>query len=141
MPSAGSAEPRRAETVRCNAHFRMDKQHLALNLAATLANGPWTAPNLAAALKRRLPVSLHKYAAPLGDDLCVQHAGPYAPGAAALAHCLKDATAFGPIFTYCARHNIWPDPDLVPPQMCPTPAFANLNLPPLNTDLAVADWL
>ncbi len=63
----------------------MDKQHLALNLAATLANGPWAARDLEAALKRRLPDALGRYAEPLSADIFAQNPGPFAPGATTLA--------------------------------------------------------
>ena len=65
----------------------------------------------------------------------------YAPDRDRLATILQAQSEFDALFKKCRKQNIWPAPWLASPQMHPIPAFANLDLPQLETLADVADWL
>lgn len=117
------------------------RRALARNLAATLARAPWLQTALEMALRKRLPSTTHKLAAVLAEDLIAAFPKIYAPAPEAIADEIADSPAFETIFRFCQRHRIWPQEDLTPPTMRPTPAFRTAPLPDLPTEAALADWL
>ncbi len=114
---------------------------LAQTLAVSLGSGAWSAETLAIVLRRRLPAAHQKYADAFGASLAAQCPAVYAPSVPQIAKVLRGMTEFRRLYRYCQRHNLWPDPDLSPPQMAPITAFQNLNLPQLASLDVLAEWL
>ncbi len=105
----------------------------ATNLAAALLATPWTALAIAAAVETALGPSQSRRRAGLVKWL-VTLGRPYPPSPDHLAELLYDSPRFGP-----ARGRRGAVLDS--PLFAPAPVFAGLDLPPLATLGALADWL
>lgn len=114
---------------------------LARHLAVGLTRGAWTRAHLTAHLERHLPREIQNVGPYLAEVLIADFPQAYAPAPKALAETLLVDDGFGRLYAFCLKHNVWPEPDLVPPVMAPVPAFADLPLPDLPTLGALADWL
>lgn len=119
----------------------MNRPTLAKTIAQSLTLAGWSGDVIEAALLRRLPTPLHRYATPLSEELSVALPGLYAPSPETVATALLQSQYFSRIAFYCERYNIWPDPELKSPVMAPIAAFADLDVPQLPTLSALADWL
>ncbi len=119
----------------------MTPNDLARNLAYSLSSASWSAQDLEQALQRRLPATLNRLAPEVAAHLIAACPQSYAPNTKTIARELRATFQFDLILRYCRRHDAWPAPDVTPPTMRPTPAFQGLDLPPLPTVVALADWL
>lgn len=119
----------------------MNKAALARNLAASLTLGAWTPTVLEAALRRRLPRGVQGLAGPVATELTRALPLAYAPADKTVVAALLAGSRFGRIYRHCARHGLWPTPDLSTPVMVPIAAFADLPVPALPTYDMLADWL
>ncbi|MDX8351290.1 reverse transcriptase family protein [Cognatiyoonia sp. IB215182] len=84
---------------------------------------------------------MRKHAAALATGVVSACPSAYAPTVRIATRALAAAPAFGRVYAYCRRYNVWPDPVLSVPRMAPIAAFAHLPLPNLPTDAALAEWL
>ncbi|MEY1556339.1 reverse transcriptase family protein [Yoonia sp. R2331] len=119
----------------------MNHKALAGILAVSLTRGAWDRATVRDRLQQRLPVAIRNLATPIADDLIAAMPGPYAPQPRHVAAALVATPGFRKVATHCAKHDVWPAPDLSPPHMAPIPAFTACALPALTTPQALADWL
>ncbi len=119
----------------------MNEWNLARNLAQSLASGPWSKHFIRQTLSRRLPAQLHHLVDKMTVALLRSLPFGYSPDPGVVATALVGLARFQAIHAFCLKHDIWPNPDLSPPQMAPVAAFVKLDVPPLPTLDALAQWL
>lgn len=114
---------------------------LARNLAQSLVRGSWDRETNRYTLKRRLPQELGHLAVRISQQLISALPLTYAPDAKLVARVLSSTPDFARILAFCRKHDVWPSPDLTPPEMAPAWVFAALDVPSLPTINALAEWL
>ena len=119
----------------------MNRRRFTLNLAQSITRGEWSKEFIETNLLRRLPPALHKLVPSIAKDLIAEFPGRYSPNPTQVSDRLVYIPTFERIYRYCARKQIWPDPDLSPPAMAPIPAFQHLELPELPTISALSEFL
>lgn len=119
----------------------MQKLDLALELSKTIVSGHWDSAAIHARLARRLPRKLQAPIDAMAKRLLADFPRICAPPAKAVAQAIVKTKQFELIMQHCLRHDSWPQRDHTPPVMLPIPALSALNVPPLPTLQALADWL
>jgi RNA-directed DNA polymerase len=110
-------------------------------LATGLVQLPWEAPSLRAYLKTRLPAPLQHLATPMIRRLTNAFPGSTAPDARRIVAALSGSRSAAQLRAYARQTGTRPQPVLASPAFLPTPPFAGLGLPALDTPAALEDWL
>lgn len=119
----------------------MDEARLARNLARSLTSGDWSKASIVRTLTRRFPRALQPAAQDIGAELARHLPCAYAPPIEIVAKALRQTAQFETVVLFCIEHDVWPENDLSAPIMAPIAAFAALEIPPLPTADALAQWL
>jgi RNA-directed DNA polymerase len=110
-------------------------------LATGLAQLPWDAATLRSHLKTRLPQPLQHLAAPITRLLIRAFPGTAAPDAPHIVTALAHTGSATQLRAFARRTHTRPQPVLASPAFLPTPPFADLGLPALDTPAELEDWL
>ena len=119
---------------------QMNRRAFARNIAQSLVSVVWATADVERKLRQRLPHALHKFAPPIADHLMSRFPQGYAPSWKAAAVELLASEECARIYSYCMRNGVWPAPDLTPATFIPAPPFAELEIPPLAAEQALADY-